>query len=377
MSANLFYVLFWKRLTSLSIKSFSFLNTFQLRIKFYHRLTFFAFTVPLIIFYYHYGSFETLWTAITAGRSGGGSTGGLLIRDAKGDSSSFLMPVDWLWQLTPLFGCIAFTLSEKKYRFWPIFSLMLGLLVVFSFFLSGTRSSTIFVAGPLLFFLFYYNWHRGFKFWLVAVSIFFLIVAAMELQVRFRGNLLDVLSDPARAAKSHDLTSITTIDLTESHRDNNMYFLCLIVKGYPKKYPFEGFNDFFATVVNPIPRSIWPTKPVLGGGIDLIDQKTFVLAGPLEAGTTSLTYSIVGESYMANGLFSIILYALIYSLFLLYFDGIIYYTRDKKVLAVGLLGISVFLAFWGYRSFFALVTFVYPLLLLIFMIHIFRKFKRL
>ena len=373
---NLFYVIFWKNISRFSIGSFSFLNQTSLKPKFFIWLTFLVFIIPLVAFYFYYGSAAILWTAVTAGRTGGGSSGGLLIAESIGGSSSLLMPLNWLWQLTPVFSCIAFASVKKKYSLIPLLSLVPGLLVIFSFFLSGSRGSMMFVAAPVIFFLIFYNWQRGMKFWLPFVVSLFFLIGVMELQQRFRGNLLDVIANPEKAVRQSDFKSVTSFDPTQSHRDNNMYLLCLIVKGYPKKYAYEGFHDFLATVANPIPRALWPGKPVFVGAQDLIYQPGFVLDGPLYIGTTSLSYSIVGEAYKANGLAGILLYTAVYALILIFFDGIIYYTKEKQVLAVGLLGMSIFLAFWGGRAFFALMTFSYPLLLLLLFVYIVKLVRR-
>jgi hypothetical protein len=223
----------------------------------------------------------------------------------------------------------------------------------------------MFVAAAPLFFLFYYNVHRGMKFWVPVSLLLILLIAVMEIQVRFRGNLLDVITDPAKAARLQELRSITTLDPTQSQRDNNMYLFCLMVKSYPDRYSYEGFNDFFAVLTNPIPRSLWPDKPVLNGAQDIDHQSSFVLSGPLTMGTTSLSYSIVGDAYKAGGLFGLITYALLYSAFLLYFDGILYYARKSNPLSIAILGMALFLVFWGYRALFALVSFVYPVILLL------------
>src|SRR5690606_13922386 len=98
--------------------------------------------------------------------------------------------------------------------------------------------------------------------------------------------------------KEKNLNSVTTFDPSESHRDNNTYLLCLIIEGHPHKYSYEGFNDFFASIVNPVPRVIWPGKPVRTGERDLAFQPQWILDGPLLMGTTSLTFSVVGEAYL-------------------------------------------------------------------------------
>ena len=56
-------------------------------------------------------------------------------------------------------------------------------------------------------------------------------------------------------------------------------------------------------------------------------------------------------------------------------DGIIYYTHDKQAFSVGILGVGAFLAFWGFRSLFALVTFLYPIILFILLFKVIKLFK--
>ena len=90
-------------------------------------------------------------------------------------------------------------------------------------------------------------------------------------------------------------------------------------------------------------------------------------------GTTSLSYSIVGEAYLAFGMLGLFVYAIVYAIFLLSFDGILYHIKKKEALPLGILGIGVFLAFWGFRSFFALVAFLYPLILFIFLLRLIKS----
>lgn len=92
-------------------------------------------------------------------------------------------------------------------------------------------------------------------------------------------------------------------------------------------------------------------------------------------GTTSLSFSVVGDAYKTAGLPGLLVYAIVYGLFLLFFDGIIYYARKKDPVSVGLLGMVLFLAFWGYRAFFALVSFLYPVLLLLIFLRLMKTFR--
>ncbi|MBC7914993.1 MAG: hypothetical protein H7Y07_12820 [Pyrinomonadaceae bacterium] len=371
---NLFYLLFWKSGSRFSIKSFKFLRAINIKPAFYSRITVAAFLIPMLGFYLYYGSAEKLWIWLTAGRS---ERGAELVAQSVGGMGALMNPLTYLLMLTPMFGAIAYVSAKKRYGILPILSILLSIVVIFIFFLSGSRGIMMFVAAPVLFFIFYYNWHKGLKFWLPAAVFLFLLIGVMELQVRFRGDLLSVIVNPEKAAKENDLQSATTFDPSKSHRDNNMYLFCLLIKGYPDKYAFEGFNGLFAILVNPIPRAIWPGKPVLQGAKDLSQQSQFILEGPLFMGTTSLTYSVVGEAYQAQGIWSLLVYGGIYALFLLFFDGIIYYTMNKQPLAAGMLGVGVFLSFWGFRSLFALMSFLYPILLFIVTMTIVRTLKNI
>jgi hypothetical protein len=204
---NLLYMLLWKQFTPRSIYTFKFLSDIKISSNSYIVASILAFFIPIFAFFFYYDSLEILWKAMTAGREGGGSGGGLLIQDSLGGSSAYMLPFTWLWQLTPLFGTIAFTSSSIKWRAGPLAAISLGLIVIFFIFLGGSRSIMMFVAAPVLFFLFYYNWDKGLKFWGFAIMLLFLIIGVMELQVRFRGNLLGVLENPDKAAYERGIST--------------------------------------------------------------------------------------------------------------------------------------------------------------------------
>lgn len=359
---NGYYLLFRKRVSRFSTRFFGEIAKTEMSTKSYFILTLLAFMIPLVVFTAYYGSVDQVWTNATAGRASG--SGSILKQESIGNSSSLLLPIVWLWQLPPVFGIIAFTKSKTKLSPIALIPLLLGGVIIFVAFLSGSRGNLMYVGSPYLFFLVYYNWRRGVKFWLALLALFFCIIAVMEIQVRFRANLLDVIMDPDAAAKSRQMDSITTFDPTKSHRDNNMYIFCLAIKGYPSRYEFEGYNDLVAVLVNPIPRYFWPDKPVLVGAKGMEEQPAFILDGPLTLGTTSLSMSVIGEAYRSGGLIGLAVYSFIYGLFGVVIDGLLRIPSKSPVL-VALLAFGVFLSFWGFRSFFALVTFLYPFLLII------------
>ncbi|MFK8161599.1 MAG: hypothetical protein AB8H12_03970, partial [Lewinella sp.] len=341
-TTNALYTFLWAPISRLSIRSFSFLGDLKPNVRSFYFVSLFTFVFPLVAFLGYYGSPGILWQAISGGRSGGGSFGGLLISDSVGALSSLMLPINWLWQTTPFFGTLTFVMATKKKSLEALIPLLMGFAVVFAFFLSGSRGNMMYVAAPIFYYFVVYNWNKGIKFWATIIGCFFLLVGVMEMQVRFRGNLLEVITNPEKAARDNGLKSFTTIDVTESQRDNNFYLLGLILKGYPDKYEYEGFNDFVAILLNPVPRAFWPGKPVLLGAKDIAYQAPFVLDGPLYMGTTSLSYSVVGEAYKAKGIFGIIFYASVYSLIIIFFDALTVYSSRKQIIAVGLLGTSVF-----------------------------------
>lgn len=354
-------------------RTLSYLGDTKLTGQHAYYLTLFSFIFPMLAFLAFYGSPNTLWTAISGGRSGGGSAGGLLMDNGESSFAALMLPVSWLFQLTPLFGMITMVNCRDKWNHHVVVSAILSVLTVFIYFLGGSRGITIYVAAPLIIGFVYFNWGKGLKFWATIFVLYAVLVGAMELQVRFRGNLLEVLADPDAAAKRIGLESATTIDLTSSHRDNNTYLFCLILRGYPDKYEYQGFNDFYAILVNPIPRAFWPSKPLLIGAKDLSQQDGFVFDGPLVMYTTSLSYSVVGEAYKARGFWGLVVYALPYALFISFFDAMVIFVNRQKGVVVGLISLTAFCAFWGMRSFFAFITFLYPLFLALLMLWVYSK----
>ena len=369
---NIIYIIFWRSISQISIKIFSFLEVVNPKTISYQWATILCFILPLIAYYFVYQSLDLVWLSLTAGRMNENAD---IIKEFLGTKQGLLIPINSVWQLTPLLGTITFISSEKKWQLFPVLCFGLGLVVCFFAFLSGTRSNMMFVIAPILFFIFYYNWDRGPKFWVVVTAILFVLIGVMEIQQRFRGNLLDVITNPAQAAHERGLDSVTTFDPTKSQRDSNLYLLCLMIQGYPAKYGYKGFSDLFTILVNPIPRAIWPDKPILYGAEELDKQAAFILDGPIFMGTTSLSFSIVGDGYQAGGTIGLFVYALFYGLFLLFFDGVIYYTHRSRPISVGLLGSGAFLGFWGFRALFALTSFSYPTIMFILFLKLVQVFR--
>jgi hypothetical protein len=210
----------------------------------------------------------------------------------------------------------------------------------------------------------YYGRRLGALFGILSVALFFLIIGVMEFQVRNRGGMLEVLAGSGAGYGTVGDGDSTTFNPLESHRDNNLYFLALIVRGIPHDYPHEGLNDYFAYIVNPIPRAVWPGKPVLSGARNLREINPVYQSGPLSVGTTSLSSSIVGEAFLWSGYLGFFLLYGIYMPFCSWFDSWFVHEPKNNVIQIGIQGFAAFLALWGYRSLNAFVTFSYVFLLL-------------
>ena len=156
---NFFYLTFRIPVLKRSISFFKFLVEVRFKSSAFIYVTLLSFLIPLIVLAFYYGSIFILYDALTQGRAGGGGSG-ILKRDTVGGTSSFLLPITWLWQLVPLFASIGYIEGKKYSKFLSFLSLSLGVLVVFITFLGGSRGTMIMVSAPALFYLFFYNWDK-------------------------------------------------------------------------------------------------------------------------------------------------------------------------------------------------------------------------
>jgi len=137
-----------------------------------------------------------------------------------------------------------------------------------------------------------------------------------------------------------------------------------MVKSYPDKYAYEGFNDFLLC---------WLTLyRVVYGKTNLflteqrISPTNLLLFFLVRSQWVLRVYLFYCWRRLQNGrLFGLLIYAIVYGLFLLYFDGIIYYAGKKKSAFSRDIGHGVIPGLLGIPCFFALVSFLYPVLLLL------------
>src|SRR5207247_6839788 len=82
------------------------------------------------------------------------------------------------------------------------------------------------------------------------------------------------------------------------HVDDNFLRLAQIIQFFPDEHPYLYLKYPFYVFVRPIPRVLWEGKPTDPG---------FNLAEALEMSGVSLSCSVIGELYMAAGLFGVLL----------------------------------------------------------------------
>lgn len=122
--------------------------------------------------------------------------------------------------------------------------------------------------------------------------------------------ILQAAFEIVRNARTEGWTreTIETVSLYTPHFDNDfMTDLVMSVDLVPKLHGYFGFGDFLAFVVNPVPRAIWPDKPI---SPILLFYNEQVYRDFLTTSSTKLP-SIVGQFYMSLGFFGVALLGLL------------------------------------------------------------------
>jgi hypothetical protein len=135
------------------------------------------------------------------------------------------------------------------------------------------------------------------------------------------------------------------------HVDDNFLRLAQIVELFPKEYPHVYLKYPFYVFARPIPRVLWEGKPTDPG---------FKLADALEWSGVSLSCSVVGELYMAAGLFGVLLGGWFYGRL----GGMAYAVLMSRRAVGALIVYSTFMMalFAGVRSMLDLVLICYVIL---------------
>ncbi|MEP6913192.1 MAG: O-antigen polymerase [bacterium] len=273
------------------------------------------------------GGLTELWRSLLAGYSPDIDTG--MRRGMLGDQQGFLQSVARLLQLAvPFLGITIIRARVAIWKRWVVLFMMLSLISII-FFSGERRVLALIVLGPALYLYLSLTepakkkWRLAFL--AAALGLFWL----MQAQVQFR----------SEGFYDFDAGVVET-NPVEMHRDNNFYWFTTAVDTMPDTYNFTGEWIFAQVLVHPVPRFLWPGKPYTVG-------LPFVRWEDIGA---SLSISVIGELYVSQGLWGIILGGLVYGWLARNWDQLRQYMQSANMITViYCLGLTLLLI--GVRSF--------------------------
>ena len=133
--------------------------------------------------------------------------------------------------------------------------------------------------------------------------------------------------------------------------DDNFNRLAQTIDFVPRAYPYSGLEFAYFGLVRPIPRVLWPGKPISAG---------FSVADALGEQETTLTTSVVGEAYAGYGLPLVLATGIFFGAAARWWER----TLDGRVTsgAVILYAFGAMALFTGLRGFVNIVLMSYPIL---------------
>ncbi|TET73476.1 MAG: oligosaccharide repeat unit polymerase [Candidatus Aminicenantes bacterium] len=186
----------------------------------------------------------------------------------------------------------------RRISLWQWQRIILFLIVVSvlaTIYFCGSRRIFAFVVIGLLLYLYTAISHKKRRRWrFVFLLAPIMLLLLMQIQMQFRAiGFYDI-----------DISDIRAIEkrLNYLHRDNNFYWLATAVNVMPEQYSFTREWPFLNFFIHPVPRFIWPGKPVSEG---------FPFISWREEGS-SLSISVIGEFYIAQGLLGVIIAGLVF-----------------------------------------------------------------
>ncbi|OAI28667.1 hypothetical protein A1351_11210 [Methylosinus sp. R-45379] len=134
------------------------------------------------------------------------------------------------------------------------------------------------------------------------------------------------------------------------HVDDNFLRLAQIIHYFPDVVEYVGWKQIYYVLVRPIPRALWPDKPIDAG---------FSLPGLVGKSDVSLSSSIIGELYASYGLAAVILGALLLGWAAASWTALLR-ERNENARVLYCLGLMVF--FVGMRSMQEIILMTYAVL---------------
>ena len=241
----------------------------------------------------------------------------------------------------------------------------IGLSVVIALFLaqSGSRRVVGVVGGMALILWVLDQQRLRIKHLLTTVFAIVALLVTLQVMLEYRTIGLSVLVG-AGEVPSGRFEKRQILEEQHLRVDDNFYRLCQIIQLIPKQYPFVYYKYFIYVIVRPIPRVLWPGKPVDPG---------FDLPTALGVEGLSLSYSVIGELYMSLGLFGVALGGWLYGRIASTASGLLARCRTQGALVI--YSIVVMALFSGMRSILELILVSYVVLAWVGLTHLFIKLR--
>lgn len=142
--------------------------------------------------------------------------------------------------------------------------------------------------------------------------------------------------------------------------DDNFLRLGQVMQYVPESHPYVGSRWLLFLLVRPVPRVIWPEKPVDAG---------FSLPNLLHEKSVALSYSTIGECYVAFGWLGVAVGGLALGVLARWWSQLL--DHKLSITSVALYATGLMAIFLGIRSASELVLMTYPILCWIGIDHLF------
>lgn len=276
-------------------------------------------------------------------------------RGQMGGWDSFLDHLQYFGYLTSVLTVVVG--RKLGWRNWrTIVSSILSLVMAMFLVQSGSRRVIGVVVGvALVFWILVQDSKLKVKHAFAAMLTMVALLLAMQVMLQYRNvGLTAALTD----------SSLSDDDTPASeylHVDDNFYRLCQVIQLIPSTHPYVYHGYLVYAVVRPIPRVLWPDKPVDAG---------FDLTRAVGDREVSYSCSVIGELYMSLGFFGIAIGGWLYGRFAALINGLL--TQSVGLGVVVIYSIGVMALFSGMRSMLELVLVSYVIVAWVVLSRLFR-----
>jgi len=290
------------------------------------------------VFYYIYKAHFS-YSLVVSGLFDKGRFDAPWARGQLGDADSFIEQLSYFGYLLPVFTAILYVRSARLVSVKTIFCAILSLGFLLFLAQGGGRTSIGAICGAALLAGVLLTRRAVGPFGIVTIlAAAFAVQVSMNfvLQNRFTG---------LGALEVEDST-FSTIRV-----DDNFNRLSQTVDFVPTFHPYSGLQFFYFTLVRPIPRVLWPGKPINEG---------FNLSDVVGERDTSLTTSVIGEAYAGFGLPLVFVTGLLFGALARWWEQ----TLEDRPTSVGVMvySIGAMALFGALRGLVNIVLLSYPIL---------------